>query len=338
MAASEPRGQDERPTTAGLACTTYGCATTIPAVDLQAVRAFVAVAETSQFQAAGARLGISQQAVSKRIAVLERELGVRLFARTSRGAFPTTDGQALLPRARGLLQAEARALAAVRAERRPLRVDVISMRVGPALLVREFHDTHPQIPLEVLTIFDAATAIEAVEAGRIDATFRAAPLPGMPLPHGVAAERALDEPLLLMIGPHHPLAARDSITPAELSAHTIWMPGVVAGTEWAVYYSEMTRALGVRIDTAGPNFGSEEMVRAVAASATLATLAGAQTLPSGGLGGLKLIELVDPTPVYPHSLVWHTENPQPALVEFRRHVAVGVTPPAGDVWSPPAHR
>ncbi|MYR85655.1 LysR family transcriptional regulator, partial [Streptomyces sp. SID685] len=48
-------------------------------MDLKAVRTFVAVADTGQFQEASAVLGITQQAVSKRIAALEKELGVLLF-------------------------------------------------------------------------------------------------------------------------------------------------------------------------------------------------------------------------------------------------------------------
>ena len=303
-------------------------------MDLQAVRAFVTVAETSQFQTAAARLGISQQAVSKRIAALEGELGLRLFARSSRGAIPTVDGRALLPRARDLLRAEARALAAVRPDRRPLRVDVINVRVGPALALREFHETHPAVALEVLTMFDASTAITAVNAGTIDATFRAAPLPGMPLPRGVASQRVLDEPLLVTVGRDHPFAAREQMTPVQLAEHPVWMPGIVAGTEWAVFYAEMTRAFGVEIDTSGPNFGSEEMARAVAASSTLITLTGARTRPSGAVDGLKLIPLVDPTPVYPHSLVWHTANPHPGLAQLRRHAQANAVRAAGDVWSP----
>src|SRR5580692_6942552 len=127
-------------------------------MDLQNVRAFVAVADTTQFQTAGARLGISQQAASKRIAALEQELGLRLFARTPRGTLLTLDGRRLLPRARELLRAEARALAAVRPDRRPLRVDVITLRGGPAELLRRFHARQPDLALEVVTMFDAASA------------------------------------------------------------------------------------------------------------------------------------------------------------------------------------
>ncbi len=68
-------------------------------MNLEAVRAFVTVAEEGQFQLAAAHLGISQQAVSKRLASLERDLGVRLFTRTAGGTRPTIDGQAFLPHA-----------------------------------------------------------------------------------------------------------------------------------------------------------------------------------------------------------------------------------------------
>ncbi|MEI4422399.1 LysR family transcriptional regulator, partial [Streptococcus agalactiae] len=64
-------------------------------MDFRAVATFVAVADTGQFQAAAADLGITQQAVSKRVAALERADGVRLFRRTPRGAELTAAGRDL---------------------------------------------------------------------------------------------------------------------------------------------------------------------------------------------------------------------------------------------------
>ncbi|MEU4817163.1 LysR family transcriptional regulator [Micromonospora aurantiaca] len=55
-------------------------------MDSEAVRSFVRAAELGQFRHAADELGVTQQAVSKRIAALERELGVRLFTRTPRGS------------------------------------------------------------------------------------------------------------------------------------------------------------------------------------------------------------------------------------------------------------
>jgi DNA-binding transcriptional LysR family regulator len=78
-------------------------------MDLDAVRTFVAVADAGQFSGAAVDLSVIQQAVSKRIAGLEKDLGVRLFTRTARGAQLTMDGRAFLPHARDLLQAAERA-------------------------------------------------------------------------------------------------------------------------------------------------------------------------------------------------------------------------------------
>ncbi len=50
-------------------------------LDLARVRAFVAVADEGHFGRAAAALSISQQALSKRIAALEAELGTRLLNR-----------------------------------------------------------------------------------------------------------------------------------------------------------------------------------------------------------------------------------------------------------------
>ena len=305
-------------------------------MDLDAVRAFVAVAETTQFQSAARTLGITQQAVSKRIAALERDLGLRLFARSPRGALLTLDGQALLPRARELLRAEARALAAVRPDARALRVDVIIQRSGPAHMLRGFHRAHPDVPLEVLTIFDAPTALDAVRSGSIDATFRAAPLPGMPLPRGLAGMRVMDEALMLVLGPRHPLASDESVRASELAEYPIWMPSLVAGTEWAIYYAELSRALGISIDNSGPDFGSEEMLAAIARSSTLATFMGAHTRPTSlSSFDLRLVTLREPTPAYPHSLIWHEDNTHPALALLRTHVDANACRASKDEsWTP----
>lgn len=61
-------------------------------MDLDAVRTFVAVTEAGQFSEAAADLSLTQQAVSKRVAALEKDLGVRLLTRTARGVQLTANG------------------------------------------------------------------------------------------------------------------------------------------------------------------------------------------------------------------------------------------------------
>ncbi len=69
-------------------------------MDLQLLRAFLAVAELGSVSAAAEDLGYSQPGLSHRIATLERELGCMLFRRRGGGMTLTHEGQLLLPYAR----------------------------------------------------------------------------------------------------------------------------------------------------------------------------------------------------------------------------------------------
>ncbi|MFI1507803.1 LysR family transcriptional regulator [Streptomyces sp. NPDC020597] len=305
-------------------------------MDLEAVRTFVAVAESGRFQKAAADLSITQQAVSKRIAAMERTLGVRLFTRAPRGAELTIDGQAFLPHARELLRVAERALASVRPGRRPLRVDVLASRSAQSGLMRGFHRAHPDVELDVMMLFDVETAVAALRSGAIDASFRAVAVPGRPLPDDIESVRVLDEPLQLLTGPAHTLAGARSLTVAELRGHRIWMPGIVPGTEWAAYYDDLVARFGLTIEATGPNFGSDALLDTIADTPALATFMGGHTRlvwPAGH--GLRRIPVTDPTPVYPHSLLWRRDNPHPALTTLRAHLAATATGhDAAGTWTP----
>ncbi|MGW2485906.1 LysR family transcriptional regulator [Streptomyces sp. NPDC001606] len=291
-------------------------------MDLEAVRTFVAVAESGQFQRAAADLSITQQAVSKRIAALERSLGVRLFTRTARGAELTIDGQAFLTHAHELLRVAERAVASVRTGHRPLRVDIIASRGAASGLMRAFHRAHPEIDLDVVMLLDIETAVSAVRTGAIDASFRAVAAPGRPFPDDIDSVRVLDEPLELLTGPAHALAGARSVPLARLAGHRIWMPGIVPGSEWAAYYDDLVAEFSLTIEATGPNFGSDALLDTVADTPALATFMGGHTRlvwPAGH--GLRRIPVTDPMPVYPHSLLWHRDNPHPALATLRAHLA-----------------
>jgi DNA-binding transcriptional LysR family regulator len=307
-------------------------------VDLDAVRTFVSVADTGQFQHTATEMAITQQAVSKRIAKLEGDLGVRLFTRTARGAQLTIDGQAFLPHARELLQVERRAADSVQLGRRALRIDVINRRTAPAALLRDFHRAYPDFHLDVVVLDDSGVeaAIEAVRSGTIDASFRAVPLPARRLPDVIKVIRVVDESHELLTGPNHTLAAARAVTPADLPGHRIWIPGILPGTEWATYYDDLAAEFRLTIDPVGPNFGTEHLLDVLADSGTLASLVGEQTrLLWPTHYDLRRIPLHDPTPVYPHSLIWHRDNPHPALATLHHHLG-SIRPRRWDtgIWTP----
>ncbi|XXX80826.1 LysR family transcriptional regulator [Sorangium sp. So ce134] len=290
-------------------------------MDLESIRTFVAVADAGQFQEAAIRLTITQQAVSKRVAALEATLGVRLFARTPRGARLTLEGRAFLPHARELLAAEERAVSSVRPGRRPLRVDVIHPQLGPARLIREFHAVHPDVELHVVThIFDIQSALAALRSGAIDATFRAV-TQAEQLGRDIKAARVLDDPVELLTSHAHVLAAATTVRPADLTGHRIWMPGNVPGTEWSRYYDELSASFGVAIDTVGPNFGIDAILEEVAASSAVATLVGEHIrLVWPSEYRLRRIPVRDPMLVYPHSMLWRNDDAHPALPKLRQYL------------------
>jgi DNA-binding transcriptional LysR family regulator len=305
-------------------------------VDLDAVHTFIVAADTGQFQEAAAALSITQQAVSKRIATLEKHLDVRLFTRTARGAQLTIDGQAFLPHARELLRVAERADASVRPGRRALRIDVVNRRIATAVLLQDFHRTHPDIELDVVALdADVDAAIAAVEAGTIDATFHAVP-PQQHLPKAINTARVVDEPHQLLVGPRHPLANARAVTPAQLAGHRIWMPGLDARGEVADYYAELATTFGFTIDMLGPVFGNEALLDEIADSSDLATLIGEGSRylwPDSY--DLRRIPIRDPTPVYPMSLIWRDDNPHPALSKLRDYLdSRRVDAPDNAVWIP----
>ncbi|MEQ9508335.1 MAG: LysR family transcriptional regulator, partial [Alloalcanivorax xenomutans] len=136
-------------------------------MDTQSLQAFMAVAESGSFSGAAERLFLTQPAVSKRIAVLEQQLGARLFDRVGRRIRLTEAGEALLPRARKVLQEledMGRAINNLTGEvSGTLRIGTshhIGLHRLPPVL-RRFSREYPQVRLDIHFI-DSEEAWEAV--------------------------------------------------------------------------------------------------------------------------------------------------------------------------------
>ncbi|MEV0663148.1 LysR family transcriptional regulator [Actinomadura luteofluorescens] len=304
-------------------------------MDTEGLRSFVRAAELGQLRHAADELGVTQQAVSKRIAALERRLEVRLFTRTARGVELTLDGQAFLPHARSIVAGVERAVAAVRPGSRALRIDVLGLRSAQAVVLHDYWRSRPGTDLDVVTlrVDDPRAAAAAVEAGEIDASFRTVTDPAA-LPAGMRMIRAFDSPLELLVGPRHPLAAARRLTPRQLRKHRIWVPGIAARSEWAEFYDQLATGFDLRIDAAGPHFGDEVLLETLAESADVATLVGARDRylwPANH--DLRRIPVVDPTLAYPLSLILPGTNPHPELRGIITHLE-SLPRLSGTVWLP----
>lgn len=133
------------------------------------LRIFLAAFREGSCAAAGARLGVNQSTISRRISALERELGVRLFDRTPEGLVPTAAAEEIVPRAELFEVTAAELIGAIEGlDTRPggvVRVAspvlIASELLAPALPA--FLDEQPGLRLELI-VGDAIVDLSRREA------------------------------------------------------------------------------------------------------------------------------------------------------------------------------
>lgn len=185
--------------------------------DLTDLRAFVEVVGSGGFSRAAARLGLSKSIVSRRVAALEADVGVRLLSRTTRGVSLTDAGIELNKRALQILAEVEEALDAVAG-----RDNVIAgtLRLAAPLsfgvshlagALAEFAATHPQLQLDV-TYSDRF--VDVVREG-YDAAVRIAELKDSSL----VARRLAPVRTAIVASPVYLARRGTPQTPRDLAAH-----------------------------------------------------------------------------------------------------------------------
>ncbi|MET3838878.1 LysR family transcriptional regulator [Bradyrhizobium sp. OAE829] len=150
-------------------------------LDLDAIRAFVRIAELGSFTRAAEAMRTTQAAVSLKLKRLEERFGCRLIERTPRYVQLSAQGAAFLEHARELLAVHDRALAVFAAARQRLTIGISDHVAGPELpaLIARMNAQDPQLLIEIrigssgdlLQSFDRReldTVIVRLEAGRDD--------------------------------------------------------------------------------------------------------------------------------------------------------------------------
>lgn len=150
-------------------------------LDLDAVQAFIRVAELGSFTRAAEAMRTTQAAVSLKLKRLEERLGCRLVERTPRHVELSARGAAFFEHARELLRLHDRALAVVAETRQRLTIGISDHVAGPELpaLIARMNAQDPQLVIEIrigssgdlLQSFDRReldTVIVRLHAGRSD--------------------------------------------------------------------------------------------------------------------------------------------------------------------------
>ncbi len=284
------------------------------------MRYVVAVAETNSFTRAAERCLVVQSALSHQIARLERELGARLFERTSRRVRLTPAGAAFLPAARQCLDAAERAAAEVAAAvgqvRGRLAVGLIptvaAVDIPEAL--RDFRGRYPHVRIS-LRVGASEELIEKVEQGAIDVAFLG--LPTTARPRGVAAHELARDRLVAVVAPDHPLAGAPTVDLRRLCSEVF--VDLPAGTAGRLQSDQAFEAAGLARDVAFEVTSADYIARLVRPGLAVAMLPSAY---APQLEGVVTIEVAD-APARVEYVIWSRSRP-PAATAFL--AILGITP------------
>ncbi|WP_330458128.1 LysR family transcriptional regulator [Streptomyces sp. NBC_00820] len=287
-------------------------------MDPRLLRAFVAVAEELHFTRAAARLYVAQQALSRDVRRLERELGAELFVRTTRQVTLTADGERLLPLARRVLAAHDELLAAFDRPR-PLLVDLNS--AGLATGRRVLHRARELAPdCELMARYESGLTGAAAEllAGRLDASFGRFAGLDPALRSGLEQQPVRYEPMAVVLPDDHRLAALPEVPLAALAGEEVYAgAGNPRTREWTDLALQLFEGRGIRIAPPLPlPVGDEEFERIMAK--TRNPVLAVVDFPA--MPRTVLRPLVDPVPLSPVSLVWRKGLVHPGLTALRSAV------------------
>lgn len=316
-------------------------------VDTRLLRHFVAVAQELHFGRAAARLLIAQQALSRDVARLEREVGVRLFVRTTRRVTLTPSGERLLARATELLALHDAMIAELRDSARPLLVDVMHDRSTALRVLEAARPLAPGAELEARFHGGCDAAVRGLLAHRVDVVFGRLAGVRATLPADLARRPVRLEPLGLMVLDDDPLARHDTIPMAALRNRTVdTSGGNPEAPEWVALGAELVTGHGGTVApdhhpgmaavAAAPPEETTHHLRAT--GWPVLTKTDAAPIP-----GTVVRPLTDPVPLYPWTMAHRAALRHPGIDALHRALdqlipAEGWLDPPPGAWLPAADR
>ncbi len=285
-------------------------------VELRHLRCFVTVAEELHFRRAATRLRIAQPALSKQVARLERRLGVTLLQRTNRRVELTTAGKVFLEEARRTLAQADLAVATVQGAadgvigRLRIAYGATSeLGLLPEVLPR-FLRRYPRVVVDLQNLAPWEK-LSAVNDG--SGTLALLLLPPPRTEH-LRIEALYAEPFVAALPASSPLAARESVSLADLSREPFvaFARGVGPSVHDAVLAA--FRDAGVSVSIAYETTHLYTNLGLVAAGL------GVTLLPSAVMNlertGVVYRPLEPPAPSMDLGMIWRADDASPSLQRF----------------------
>ena len=176
--------------------------------------AFVEVCRTGSIRAAAEATGFTQPGLSRQVAALEREIGVRLLDRGARGVTPTAAGAALLPHARLVVNEARRGGDAARtATERPAALVLGAVPSATASLVPQAISRLRESGGPDVTVISRITPQlgPMVVSRELDAAVVTDAPPGLPRDPELRATHLHDDEVVVIAASGHPLAGEERL-------------------------------------------------------------------------------------------------------------------------------
>ncbi|MEU1197172.1 LysR family transcriptional regulator [Streptomyces sp. NPDC005813] len=287
-------------------------------LDPRLLHAFLAVAEELHFTRAAARLYVAQQALSRDVRRLERELGVQLFSRTTRQVTLTSDGERLLPYARRVLAAHEALLSAFARgqDQRPLLVDVNTPGLAAGRVLDRARELAPESELMARFESGLTGAAQDLLTGRLDASFGRFAGLDPAVRARLEQQPVRYEPMAVLLPEDHPLAALEAVPLAALAGETVYAgAGNPRTLEWTDLAHHLFEGRGIALAPPAPMAVGAEEFRRIMAKNRNPVLA---VVEFPAMPETVLRPLVDPVPLSPVSLVWRKGLVHPGIDALRR--------------------
>ncbi|MCT4355996.1 LysR family transcriptional regulator [Streptomyces sp. Je 1-79] len=289
------------------------------AVEPRLLRAFTAVADELHFTRAAARLHIAQQALSRDIRRLERDLRTELFVRTTRQVALTPDGVRLLPYARRVLAACDELADAFRASARPLLVDLNSTGLAQGRVLERARELAPEQELMARYESGLTGAAAQILAGTLDVSFGRFGGLDAGTRGRLASHFVRYEPMAVVLPEDHRLADLAAVPLAALRGESVYAgAGNDRTPEWTDLAARLFAGHGIAVAPPAPMAVGKEEFQRIMAKLRVPVLAVVDFPP---MPGCVLRPLVDPVPLSPVSLVWRKGLRHPGLDALRTAAA-----------------
>lgn len=217
-------------------------------ISLRQLRAFLAVARQQHFRRAAESLHLSQPAVSRYVAELETELGVRLFDRTTREVLPTEAGRYLEAAIGRVLDELEGVLTHVHSEseRRRGKVHVASVpTLSAGLMPQCIADCAVRYPELTIQLHDQSQTLvlDSVRGGEVDFGVAIAP----PATGEFDSELILRDPFVLVCRPDHPLARLERVPWRRLQGQPLVLLDYSSGSRRLIDHAFASRGIEANI-------------------------------------------------------------------------------------------